>query len=74
MVGYKYWMYLQTGWAGEDDDMNSNTGGEGKRYPQGLVCEFKGKKLPTMCCCSESGWSITADLLVAMLKVIDKAK
>ena len=37
------------------------------------MCEFKGKQLPTMCCCSESG-SITADLFVAMLKVIDKSE
>ena len=62
-------------WVGEEDDLKLNTGGEGKRYPQGPVCEFKGKILPTMCCCSESGWSITADLLVAiMLKIIDKSE
>ena len=60
-------------WVGEEDDLKLNTGGEGKRYPQGPVCEFKGKILPTMCCCSESG-CITADLLVAMLKVIDKSE
>ena len=41
-------------WVGEEDDLKLNTGGEGKRYPQGPVCEFKGKILPTMCCCSES--------------------
>ena len=60
-------------WVGEEDDLKLNTGGEGKRYPQGPVCEFKGKILPTMCCCSESG-CITADLLVAMLKVFDKSE
>ena len=71
MVECKDWMYLLTGWG--KDDLKSNTGGEGKQYQQGPVCEIKGKKLPTMCCCSESG-SITADLLVAMLKVINKSE
>ena len=37
------------------------------------MCEFHRQKLPTMCCCSES-LSITANLLVAMLKVIDKSE
>jgi hypothetical protein len=62
-------------WVWEKDkNLISNTGVEGKRYSQGPGCEFKGKKIPTICCCSESG-SIIADLLVAiMLKIIDKSE
>ena len=72
--GTGVWLGTRTGWAGEDDDMKSNTGGEGKQHLQGpAVCEFHRQKLPTMCCCSES-LSITANLLVAMLKVIDKSE
>ena len=62
-------------WVWEKDkNLISNTGGEGKQHLQGpAVCEFHRQKLPTMCCCSES-LSITANLLVAMLKVIDKSE
>ena len=62
-------------WVWEKDkNLISNTGGEGKQHLQGpAVCEFHRQKLPTMCCCSES-LSITANLLVAMLKVINKSE
>jgi hypothetical protein len=59
-------------WIGDKDNLEGNTG-EGKRYPQGPVCNINGKEVPTFCCCSESG-SITGDLLVEMLRHIDKYK
>ena len=43
----------------------------GRRYPLGPTCTFNGHHVPTFCCCSESG-SITAELLVQMLKTADK--
>ncbi|KAI2492615.1 hypothetical protein MHU86_21929 [Fragilaria crotonensis] len=58
-------------WIGEKKDKRQNSGGINKRYPMGPVCRFRGKDVPTFCCCSENG-SITADLLVDMLKVMDK--
>jgi hypothetical protein len=58
-------------WSGNEDDMDANTGGIGKRYPMGPTCTFNNKTIPTFCCCSENG-SITAELLVEMLKALDK--
>ncbi len=60
-------------WIGGDDDVRSNTGGLDKRYPQGPFCHINGKTDPTFCCCSENG-SITSELLVEMLRVIDRFK
>ena len=59
-------------WVGDDKDIRANTGGIDKRYPQGPVCHFNGKTVPTFCCCSENG-SITSELLVEMLRAIDNA-
>ena len=58
-------------WIGDEDNVRANTGGVDKRYPQGPTCRIKGIDVPTFCCCSENG-SITADLLVDMLSVMDK--
>ena len=58
-------------WIGADDDVDANTGGVDKRFPMGPVCTFNGIEVPTLCCCSESG-SITAHLLVQMLKTLDE--
>jgi hypothetical protein len=60
-------------WIREENDMRQNTGGLNKRYPQGSVCTFRDKDAPTLCCSSENG-SITSDLLVDMLTVIDKTQ
>jgi hypothetical protein len=57
-------------WVGDQDDIDANAGGIGKRYPMGPECIFKGVKVPTFCGCSENG-SITAELLVSMLQAID---
>jgi hypothetical protein len=58
-------------WVGNNNDRKANTGGINKQYPQGPVCHFNGKTVPTFCCCSENG-SITSELLVEMLQAIDK--
>ncbi len=60
-------------WAGEEDDLEQNTGGEDKVFPLGPQCTFMGKKVPCYTCCSENG-SITGQLLTDMLSAIDKAK
>jgi hypothetical protein len=60
-------------WIGADDDVDGNTGGVDKRFPMGPVCTFNGIDVPTLCCCSENG-SITAHLLVQMLKTMDELK
>jgi hypothetical protein len=57
-------------WIGHSDDIEANAG-RGKRFPMGPTCVYyNGVTVPTFCCCSENG-SITADLLVDMLSVID---
>ena len=58
-------------WAVDDDSMIGNSGGLGKPFPMGPVCNLNGIKVPTFCCASENG-SITGDLLVKMLAAIDK--
>ncbi|KAI2501029.1 hypothetical protein MHU86_13441 [Fragilaria crotonensis] len=58
-------------WIGEDTDRIGNSGGLGKPFPMGPVCNSNGIEVPTFCCASESG-SITGDLLVKMLAEIDK--
>jgi hypothetical protein len=60
-------------WQGDEDDDNLNTGGLGKRFPMGPQCNFNGVDVPCFCCCSENG-SITANLLVEMLKTMDSLK
>jgi hypothetical protein len=57
-------------WEGAEDNIQGNTG-RNKRYPMGPTCVFNGITVPTFCCCSENG-SITAELLVEMLKVMDR--
>ena len=44
-------------WVGNENDIRANTGGIDKRYPQGPVCHFNGKTIPTFCCCSETAAS-----------------
>jgi hypothetical protein len=39
-------------------------------FPEGQVCVFNGKEVPTLVCCTYNG-SITSTLLAAMLKLID---
>jgi hypothetical protein len=58
-------------WIGEENNLQQNTGGINKRHPQGPVCRFRGKDVPTFCYCSENG-STTAEILVDMLSVMDK--
>jgi hypothetical protein len=56
---------------GDENNVARNTG-RGRRYPRGPTCDFNGHHVPTtFCCCYESG-SITAELLVQMLKTVDK--
>jgi hypothetical protein len=43
-----------TEWVGGEDDIRLNCG-DGKQYPYGPTCSFKGKEVPCYCCCSESG-------------------
>jgi hypothetical protein len=58
------WFNATADWVGDQDDIDANAGGIGKRYPMGPECIFnKGVKVPTFCGCSENG-SITAELLV----------
>jgi len=57
-------------WEGAEDNIEANTG-RNKRYPMGPSCVFNGIDVPAFCCCSENG-SITAELLVEMLKVMDR--
>jgi hypothetical protein len=57
-------------WVGEPDDVAANCG-NGKQYPFGPVCHFKGKTIPCFCCCSESG-SINGDILTRLLKYLDE--
>jgi hypothetical protein len=52
-------------WVGDPDDLDANIG-DGKQYPMGLTCLFKGKEIPCFCCCSDSG-TITCHLLTEML-------
>jgi hypothetical protein len=44
--------------------------GEGKYFSYGLICTFKGKKIPCGTYISESG-GITAEILVETLKILD---
>ena len=55
---------------GDENDVARNTG-RGRRYPMGPTCNFNGHHMPSFCCCSKIG-SITAELLVEMLKTVDK--
>jgi len=58
-----------TEWIGDENNTDENCG-EGKMYPFGPACTFKGKTIPCFCCCSENG-SITGHLLTNMLRFID---
>ena len=60
-------------WIGDKHNLRANTGGLDKRHPQGPMCSFNGIDVPCFCCCSENG-SITAELLVDMLSVMDNKK
>jgi hypothetical protein len=57
-------------WVGNSDDIAANMG-DGKQYPMGPTCHFKGKEIPCFCCPSESV-TITGHLLTEMLRAIDK--
>mmetsp|Transcript_37078 Transcript_37078/g.52376 ORF Transcript_37078/g.52376 Transcript_37078/m.52376 type:complete len:200 (+) Transcript_37078:567-1166(+) len=48
-----------------------NSGGVGKRFPGGPVCNFKGKTIPCMYACSPSG-GVTGDILLSLLKRLDE--
>jgi hypothetical protein len=61
-----------TEWIGDENNLNENWG-EGKQYPFGLSCNFKGKTIPCFCYCSEHG-SITGHLLTNMLRFIDSKR
>jgi hypothetical protein len=52
-------------WIGDPDNIKANIC-DGKQYPMGPTCFFKGKEIPYFCCCSDSG-TITAYLLTQML-------
>ena len=57
----------------DDADMTvANLVGEGKAFTGGPVCDFQGKKLPTLCQWSEGG-GINPDILVNILKKIDSS-
>jgi hypothetical protein len=56
-------------WIGDENNLEENCG-EGKQYPFGPSCTFKGKEIPCFYCCSENG-SITGQLLKNMLRYID---
>jgi len=58
-----------TEWVGGEDDIRLNCG-DGKQYPYGPTCSFKGKEVPCYCCCSESG-SINRKILTDMLCYLD---
>jgi hypothetical protein len=60
-------------WVGNDNNIRANTGGLDKQHPQGPVCYFNGKTIPTFCCCSKNG-SITLERLVSMLRFIDNPR
>ena len=53
-----------------DPDFIANNTGDGKLYPYGPSCFFKGKEVPCMVCNTESG-SITSELLVSFLNKMD---
>jgi hypothetical protein len=59
-------------WIGDPEDIEANIG-DGKQYPMGPTCVFKGKEIPCFCCCSESG-TIMGHLLTEMLQCIDNHK
>ena len=55
----------------EDGEVSiANHFGEGKAFPGGPVCEFKGKKIPTLVQWSEHG-GITGEILTNVLKKLD---
>jgi hypothetical protein len=60
-------------WQGNENEADLNTGGLGKMFPMGPQCNYNGVDIPCFCCCSENG-SITANLLVEMLKAMDSLK
>ena len=53
-----------------DADYFENNRGHGKLFPTGPICEFNGKKIPTLVRWSPSG-SITSDILVDALATLD---
>ena len=54
-----------------DEFFRLNSGGVGKRYPGGPVCQFKGKTIPCMYACSSSG-GVTGEILLSLLKRLDE--
>jgi len=59
-------------WVGDEDDIRLNCG-DGRQYPYGPTCVFKGKEVPCYCTCSESG-SINGKILTDMLRYLDNLK
>jgi hypothetical protein len=59
-------------WTGEPEDITANSG-DGKQYPFGPTCLFKGKEVPCYCTCNESGSKIGA-ILTDMLQALDELK
>jgi hypothetical protein len=57
-------------WQGKDHEENLNTGGLGKWFPMGPQCYYIRVDVPCFCCCSENG-SITANLLIEILRAMD---
>jgi hypothetical protein len=54
-----------------DNDYIKNNTGPGKLFPCGPKCTYKGKEVPCMVACNESG-GISTEILVQFLKHMDK--
>ncbi len=54
-----------------DEDYIANNSGQGKRFPMGPTCSFRGKEVPCVVANTENG-PITSELLVAFLEHMDR--
>jgi hypothetical protein len=54
-----------------DEDYITNNSGQGKRFPMGPTCTFRGKEVPCIVANTENG-SITSELLAAFLEHLDR--
>ena len=54
----------------DEDFMEKNTG-DGKMFPCGPTCSFRGKEVPTFCAWSENG-SVTSEILADILRRLDE--
>ena len=50
--------------------IKENSGGEGKRFPGGPSCMFRGVEIPALVTCTKKG-CITSDILTAAFKRLD---